>query len=67
MGGGAGCDSMVELGWILEAGDHVPRQSPGCHLGGRELHAKAAWEHSLQRQGDPTKDKRLWLVLDGFV
>jgi len=23
--------------------------------------------HTLQRQRDPTKDKRLWLVLDGIV
>jgi len=47
--------SMVELGWILEAGDHVPRQSPGCHLGGRELHAKAALSAYLAKTEGPNK------------
>jgi len=37
---------------ILETGDCVPRQP---------------WVHTLQRQRDPTKGKRLWLVLDGVV
>jgi len=44
--------SMVELGWILEAGDHLPRQSPECCLGGRGLHAKAALGACI-----PCKDK----------
>jgi len=58
--------SMVELGWILEAGDPVPRQMDAILEAG-DCAPRQPWVDNLQRQRDPTKGKRLWLVLDGCV
>jgi len=71
--------SMVELGWILEAGDHVPTRQmdaileAGDHLPrpldeAGDCMPRQPWiRYTLQRQRDPTKGNRLWLVLDGVV